>query len=88
MIEGDILVDEDIGVFDERPLVAVLEVMAVFVGGEGRRSFIGLEEGDEFGGEAKRAGEGQGDVNKSLRNGPGVRKSALRSLEDLIEIIR
>jgi hypothetical protein len=33
MVEGDILVDENIGVFDERPLVAVLEVMAVFVGG-------------------------------------------------------
>ena len=27
-------------------------------GGEGRRTFIGLEEGDEFGGEAERAGEG------------------------------
>jgi hypothetical protein len=27
-------------------------------GGEGRRSFIGLEEGDEFGGKAERAGEG------------------------------
>jgi len=26
-------------------------------GGERRRSFIGLEEGDEFGGEAERAGE-------------------------------
>src|SRR4030042_1864366 len=33
MVEGDILVDEEIGVFDDRPLVAVLEVMAVFVGG-------------------------------------------------------
>jgi hypothetical protein len=29
-------------------------------GGEGRRSFIGFEEGDEFGGEAERAGEGGG----------------------------
>jgi hypothetical protein len=27
-------------------------------GGEGRRSFVGLEEGDELGGEAERAGEG------------------------------
>jgi len=28
--------------------------------GEGRRSIVGLEEGDEFGGEAERAGEGGG----------------------------
>ena len=34
MVEGDILVDEDIGVFDGQPLAAVLEVMAVFAGGD------------------------------------------------------
>jgi hypothetical protein len=43
-------------------------------GGERRRSFIGLEEGDEFGGEAERAVESQGGVNESLRAGLRVRK--------------
>ena len=33
MVGGDILVDEDSGVFDDRPLAAVLEPKAVFVGG-------------------------------------------------------
>ena len=36
-----------------------LEVRSNLVqGGEGRCAFIGLEEGDEFGGEAEGAGEG------------------------------
>src|SRR4030043_1863923 len=87
MVEGDILVDENIGVFDERPLVAVLEVMAVFVGGgeglaawcvgavdEGEGRLPVLEE-DEGAGELGAAGGGKGAGGRGVRASDSRRSS-------------
>jgi len=53
MVEGDHLVYEHVGILDERPLVPVLEVMGVFVGGgEGLGAFEALEDGRGGGVEA------------------------------------
>jgi len=83
MVERDIIVDEEIGVFDDRPLVAVLEVMAVFVGGgeglaagcvgavdEGEGRFPVLEE-DEGAGELGAAGDGQAEDAAAVELGEG-----------------
>ena len=83
MVEGDIVVDENIGVFDERPLEAVLEVMAVFVGGgeglaagcvgaveKGEGRFPVLEE-DESAGELGAAGDGKAEDAAAVELGEG-----------------
>jgi hypothetical protein len=83
MIERDHLVDEDIGVFDDRPLVAVLEVMAVFVGGgeglaaggvgavdQGEGRFPVLEV-DEGAGELGAGGDGKAQDAAAVELGEG-----------------
>jgi len=83
MVKGDKLIAENVGVVDERALVAVLEVMAVFVGGgeglaagcigavdEGEGRFPVLEE-DEGAGELGAAGDGKAEDAAAVELGEG-----------------
>jgi len=86
MGKGDKLIAENVGVVDERALVAVLEVMAVFVGGgeglaagwvgavdQGKGGFFVLEE-DEGAGELGGGGDGQAEdaAAVELREGEDI----------------
>ena len=86
MVESDVFIDENVGVLDDRALVAVLEVMAVFVGGgeglaagcigavdQGKGGFFVLEE-DEGAGELGVRGDGQAEdaAAVELREGEDV----------------
>jgi len=86
MVKGDKLIAENVGVVEERALVAVLEVMAVFVGGgeglaagwvgavdQGKGGFFVLEE-DEGAGELGGGGDGQAEdaAAVELREGEDI----------------
>jgi len=83
MGKGDKLIAANVGVVDERALVAVLEVMAVFVGGgeglaagwvgavdQGKGGFFVLEE-DEGTGELGSGGDGQPEDAAAVELGEG-----------------